>query len=1856
MRGTIKLFYLICGFLAAWPVYAADISTARELLSSIDVSNSDNIAPEILDAYQALEQSVQDAEDLDRQYHDDLQENANAMREKEQSTENKLLGGITIAATGIGGMQVGGGAAAADADAERDMNAWLGTFRCDYGAGLNIAGGETNVSLPGANLLLPLINEYTTLASDLKIRKESLGMAPGIESVEILDAADANLYDNEAIGKTENVFETVAERVASGDAEKQIQTGAIMAGAGVAGGIIGNLIINRNAPQERSAEITSEYESKKRDLDSEIADNQTALQNAIDDTARKIQEYNDLLRQHQEFVKTITEADCIDDFQEYIQYINGLTLVTNEMADTSGLVIKYDLSEQQQAYKQCADAAAARRRQTIDEYNALLNQHRAFVDSMTVSECREQLSAYIEYINGLSPATDDMLDVSGLLISYDLDEMQRTYNECVRGLSATSEQDEQATSDIPATPQQEPLDPNACPDENPRFRSAKGKRVGDFCSYGNVARGHIFKFADGTMRSGVDVGGTCSCSADECVAGYKLESGMCTECADGYHKDENGKCVQNDTTNADAQTLPICPYEEFQANWEITNPDTCVAFCKKRAQEQNCQYKGGVFSNNICRCSPRNVNDLPPLIYYQVCGNDQGKTDGTEICVDEFFKDVRVQPNQAIALAQEYARIKENDETIICNETPRSCRINIVTNGDCIQCTSRSKEKKYYEFRFRRVDATGDANIQQDTLTSLCKLYDTDGAVGNAGFIPGTPATPGSAFCRTADSALCQKINDSAMRFGYQAQMGLVEINDPRSVLQKHDDVCVLLRHVRSAEDLRTVDNLNIDPMYFKNNGIQLQLGPEIETRICTYVKNTIYPTELTDCRCNDNTTPIRDVNSKLTLAPNDDVITCYINGQAMDFVFDDLSEASGITRRGGEQAMDCIVTGGTYSGKHCLQLNEQQCLDLRAANLANCPECKAVKWNPTDEICELPSSESAANLQRGIEIAGQVGLIAGGAVIALATGGTGVAAVVLVAVETTGGAISVAALEAQHQAAYDFLVESNKCKDASCAEAMIKENLQRLANLLNNFNDAQVSAIDQELARLVTLLPEDSEIFNELDSLSLAENRLSFWNSDSWEPEDVWETVGNVLSISSVITALGSSVVRQLRVATNAIATRMSTHADDILTLTRAQAKRLDDLVLEEQRLLARQAQNPGAREAAEIRSNLTRVRQERQTLLNQLGNPSEEALTAAKAEAYRLDDLQQAEAELTRLQQERANLYTTNRNGQQILRNGRTRHDVTALDNQIAAQQQRIRELGGTVDGAPDDAVAAVGTSARTGGATDDAARSVDDATDAAHGADAASDATNSADDAARAADSAADDAADAATDAARASGATDDAARSADDATDAAHGADAASDATNSADDAARVADSAADDATDAATDAARASSATDDAARSATEQASDILNNAGFKAALDEFERTGNLTAVYPRETASDDAWDAINSTLESRGIRMRPGTSGGRTVMAFDNIPDHPATITRLRNRASSSFNTYFDNLKNTGQGASWPASRLTDDEWKIVNDSLYDDGIRLRRNGDRMIMEEIPEHPAAVARQQARAADSATDAAVRPSGNAYSNNILTKSERVTYRNTPAYVYQPTGLNRYKADDIVATINYEGTYYAASLNKMGRSDADYMVITMSKSDADKMRYVWNGNDLTYPIDNSRNMARLQQQIGKPITSIRGTPVVIETMSDFGTDSGRAIVMVKVGNKKLPFYISTGSAGKTDVPTGKWEFFGGIAENGWFRKGSRIEEIANHYYSAELKQIADALDNTIGDLRNTELVLRTIGRQNLRGMGKVATLENAPSISVRTVNQSFPKEIEAEGMGGPYEFYQYLNQVKMYLQGL
>ena len=187
-----------------------------------------------------------------------LEKEYNAAVSREQSFANRMLGAAAIGAGGIGGMMLASGLAemSADAAAEQDMAAYLATFKCDYGAGRNIAGGTTNVQLPGANILLPLRNEYIALATDLQQRKEQLGLLPGIESN--IPEEMPGLYDNVSIGVTDGAYASVSRALTNPDgadaaewgaqsveSENKVKTGGSVGGAGVVGGAIGNILINK---------------------------------------------------------------------------------------------------------------------------------------------------------------------------------------------------------------------------------------------------------------------------------------------------------------------------------------------------------------------------------------------------------------------------------------------------------------------------------------------------------------------------------------------------------------------------------------------------------------------------------------------------------------------------------------------------------------------------------------------------------------------------------------------------------------------------------------------------------------------------------------------------------------------------------------------------------------------------------------------------------------------------------------------------------------------------------------------------------------------------------------------------------------------------------------------------------------------------------------------------------------------------------------------------------------------------------------------------------------------------------------------------------------------------------------------------------------------------------------------------------------------------------------------------------------------------------------------------------------------------------------------------------------------------
>lgn len=205
----------------------------------------------------------------------ELRENYNTQKAKEQSTANKLIGAAGIGATGIGAQMAASALAEQRADnvAEADMTAYLATFKCDYGMGRNINGGDKEVELPGGNDLLPLYNEYKTLADDLRTRKETLGLSAGIESQVILDKASTGLYDDESTGITNGTYASLARALANptgADAEKwnaqksetsqKLKAGAITAGVGAAASLVANVAVNSGgAQQNRSDEIVAKY-------------------------------------------------------------------------------------------------------------------------------------------------------------------------------------------------------------------------------------------------------------------------------------------------------------------------------------------------------------------------------------------------------------------------------------------------------------------------------------------------------------------------------------------------------------------------------------------------------------------------------------------------------------------------------------------------------------------------------------------------------------------------------------------------------------------------------------------------------------------------------------------------------------------------------------------------------------------------------------------------------------------------------------------------------------------------------------------------------------------------------------------------------------------------------------------------------------------------------------------------------------------------------------------------------------------------------------------------------------------------------------------------------------------------------------------------------------------------------------------------------------------------------------------------------------------------------------------------------------------------------------------------------------
>jgi hypothetical protein len=114
-------------------------------------------------------------------------------------------------------------------------------------------------------------------------------------------------------------------------------------------------------------------------------------------------------------------------------------------------------------------------------------------------------------------------------------------------------------------------------------------------------------------------------------------------------------------------------------------------------------------------------------------------------------------------------------------------------------------------------------------------------------------------------------------------------------------------------------------------------------------------------------------------------------------------------------------------------------------------------------------------------------------------------------------------------------------------------------------------------------------------------------------------------------------------------------------------------------------------------------------------------------------------------------------------------------------------------------------------------------------------------------------------------------------------------------------------------------------------------------------------------------------------------------------------------------------------------------------------------------------------------------------------------------------------------------------------------------------------------------------------------------------------------GRYIVLKEVKGHIIPFYLSSGQAGKENVPVGKWYAIGGVSPDGWIVKMGQNREkeniIVQNFYIKSLQDAAKQLNDKIGNITLIENKIKN----------SVIFLDKINSI-FDDVNQSFKTKIK------------------------
>lgn len=461
------------------------------------------------------------------------------------------------------------------------------------------------------------------------------------------------------------------------------------------------------------------------------------------------------------------------------------------------------------------------------------------------------------------------------------------------------------------------------------------------------------------------------------------------------------------------------------------------------ATQQNCKTK----FNGIWALSPDGKQyqcvgkDGYKLVYHASCDGAGGD------CIKDFSSLQTQEPN-AREFIQAYGQQKNLQFTCQYTFDESRWQLNNPFPQDYIRCSAGGKA---YEFEFDDLIQDPGKTAVESENTALCEMFG-----GKIVKHPDSSIEKYWQSCEVSKEVCNGPLHNLAIKIGHNVM---------------YQGYCRLSRTVKktSVVGLKTLPG--VDSRVFYNTGAQMRAGmakQQTEEYLRTKFPNETYV----------NCDPNPKILNKGFGIDRDYVMTCTVGSKQVDFIFHDLTEGNDARAATGMDAMQCIISGGTFKGESCRGPTQAECDALDAALRAK-GSSEGAKWDDDVRACIM--GNAMKTYKRDVTTGYIVGavVIVGGTIAVIGTGGAAAPAIVGgTEMLVTDLAINWA-IDANHHRLskgaatrfVNFVEDADKCTTEACALKVLQSHYATLSGVMNDLNKDDLAVVDTTMERLFGLI-----------------------------------------------------------------------------------------------------------------------------------------------------------------------------------------------------------------------------------------------------------------------------------------------------------------------------------------------------------------------------------------------------------------------------------------------------------------------------------------------------------------------------------------------------------------------------------------------------------------------------------------------------------------------------------------------------------------------------------------------------------------------------------------------------------------